>query len=95
MWEQGGCENSTGMPTPAKTTLNVLYRLTTEMWEQGGWENSTGMPTLAKTTLNVLYRLTTEMGEERGENSASQHARHTSTTTQMNHKNVLILFYMS
>ena len=25
------CENSTGMPTLAKTTLNVLYRLTTEM----------------------------------------------------------------
>ena len=54
MWEQGGCENSTGMPTPAKTTLNVLYRLTTEMGEEGGCENSTGMPTPAKTTLNVL-----------------------------------------
>ena len=45
----------------AKTTLNVLYRLTTEMGEEGGCENSTGMPTPAKTTLNVLYRLTTEM----------------------------------
>ena len=42
MW---GWENSTGMPTPAKTTLNVLYKLTTEMWEWQGWENSTGMPT--------------------------------------------------
>ena len=47
----------------AKTTLNVLYRLTTEMGECQGWENSTGMTTPAKTTLNVLYRLTTEMGE--------------------------------
>ena len=37
-----GCENSTGMPTLAKTTLNVPYGLTTEMGECGGWENSTG-----------------------------------------------------
>ena len=42
MGEQGGCENSTGMPTLAKTTLNVPYGLTTEMGECGGWENSTG-----------------------------------------------------
>ena len=33
-----------GMPTPAKTTLNVLYRLTTEMGECPGCENSNGMP---------------------------------------------------
>ena len=25
------------MPTPAKTTLNVLYQLTTEMGERRGW----------------------------------------------------------
>ena len=63
--EMGKCrgwENSTGMPTPAKTTLNVLYRLTTEMREGRGCENTTGMPTLAKTTLNVPYWLTTQMG---------------------------------
>ena len=54
-------------PRPmAKTTLNVLYRLTMEMGECRGCQNSTGMPTLAKMTLNVLYRLTTEIGEERG-----------------------------
>ena len=62
-----GWENSRHAPRPrAKTTLNVLYRMTTEMGECRGWENSTGMPTLAKMTLNVLYRLTTEIGEERG-----------------------------
>ncbi len=52
------------MPTLAKTTLNVPYRLTTEMGECGGCENSRHAPRpRAKTTLNVLYRLTTEMGE--------------------------------
>ena len=40
-------ENSTGMPTLAKRTLNVLYRLTTEMGEERG-ENSTSMPTPGK-----------------------------------------------
>ena len=33
MGECGGWENSTGMPTPAKMTLNVPYWLTTEMGE--------------------------------------------------------------
>ena len=36
MGECGGWENSTGMPTPAKMTLNVPYWLTTEMGECGG-----------------------------------------------------------
>jgi len=56
MWECRGCENSRHAHQ-AKTTLNVLYKLTTEMGECGGWENSMGMP------LNVPYWLTTEMGE--------------------------------
>ena len=89
MGEGRGCENTTGMPTLAKTTLNVPYWLTTEMGECRGWENSTGMPTLAKTTLNVLYRLTTEMGECRGcENSTGMPSKDDiKCTLQADHRN--------
>ena len=49
-------------PRPrSKTTLNVLYRLTTEMGRNVKVAHAP-RPT-AKTTLNVLYRLTTEMRE--------------------------------
>ena len=49
------------MPTRAKTTLNVLYRLTTEMGRNVKVAHAPRPR--AKMTLNVLYRLTTEMGE--------------------------------
>ena len=39
-------------PRPrAKRTLNVLYRLTTEMGEGRGWENSTGK----KNAIKLIY----------------------------------------
>ena len=55
-----------GMPAPrprAKRTLNVLYRLTTEMGEGRGWENREY--TLAKMTLEKMSdQLTTEMSHQ-------------------------------
>ena len=56
MSERRGWENSTSMPTQAKRTLNVLYKLTTEMGERN----------VVLAHLPTPYQLTTEMGERQG-----------------------------